>query len=329
MTSLLKRSRVALVAIAAALSVFVFASSPAYAAQNGEEPGWHAEGVTTHGDMTDARNQNGDHVQVWRGLDDNGIHIRVNSGPEYVLPDAQTNANPVVTTTGTQLFTVFHTGTNGYVFEMPIWVDLNSHEPLLISGWNQVPQGVRTTPDRSVSVTVLGGADLYMAYRSATDNQLYGVYYNSTNGGWWAPQAITGATSTSSPTVAFSSAAEAIVVVYRGATTNLVYMTRQTYGDPTGSWSRSVTVGQATTDAQPALAFTSNGAGQVAIRALRDHRIQLVPVNERGATGAWTDALGDIVAAYGPFLAALGTAFWIHATNDAYFDVFYKRSGGY
>ncbi|MEE4543170.1 hypothetical protein V2S66_14475 [Streptomyces sp. V4-01] len=326
MTSVLKRSRMALVAIAAALSVFVFTSGTAYAAQPGEENTWHAEGVTSHGDMTDARNQHGDHVQVWRGLDDNLIHIRVNSGPQYVLPDAQTDATPQVVTTGTQLFTVFHTGTNGYVFEMPIWVDLDSQEPLIISGWNQIPQGVRTTADRSVSVAVLGGADLYMAYRSATDNQLYGVYYNSVNGGWWAPAPITGATSTSSPSVAFSAPAQAIVVVYRGATTNLVYLTRQTYGDPAGAWTRSVTVGQATTDAQPAVAFASDGAGQVAIRALRDHRIQLVPVNERGATGAWTDAVGDIIAAYGPFLVALGTALYIHATNDAYFDVFYKRT---
>ncbi|MFJ7497304.1 hypothetical protein ACIQZB_40520 [Streptomyces sp. NPDC097727] len=45
-----------------------------------------------------------------------------------------------------------------------------------------------------------------------------------------------------------------------------------------------------------------------------------------GATGGFTDAVGDIVAAYGPFLVALGTAIYLHATNDAYFDAYYKRS---
>ncbi len=325
MTSVLKRSRTALVAVAAALSVFLFTSGTAYAAQPGEENTWHAEGVSSHGDMTDARNVRGDHVQVWRGLDNNNIYIRVNNGGIGILPDAQTYATPQVVTTGGYLFEVFHTGTNGYVFQQTVLVDPDTQHPLLIGGWEQVPQGVRTTADRSVSVTVLGGADMYMAYRSATDNQLYGVYYGTaTNGGWWQPQPITGATSGSSPSVAFSSRAQAIVVVYRGATTNLVYMTRQTYG--TNTWTRSVTVGQATTDAQPGLAFASDGSGQVAIRALRDHRIQLAPVNERGATGAWTDAVGDIIAAYGPYLVALGTAIYIHATNDAYFDVFYKRT---
>ncbi|MEW2491584.1 hypothetical protein [Streptomyces sp. NPDC048411] len=243
-----------------------------------------------------------------------------------VLPDAQTYATPQVITHGSNLFEVFHTGTDGYVYEQPVWVDPDTQEPLLIGSWRRIPQGVRTRNDRSVSIAVLPNLDLFMAYQSATDNQLYGAYYGGTASGWWAPRPITGATSTSSPSVAYSPRAEAIVVVYRGATTNLVYLTRQTYGDNTGSWTPSVTVGTATTDAPPAVAFASDGFGQVAIRALRDHRIQLAPINERGATAAFANAIGDIIAAYGPFLAALGTAIYIHATNDAFFDVFYKRT---
>ncbi|MEW2491770.1 hypothetical protein [Streptomyces sp. NPDC048411] len=98
MASVLKRSRLAFVALATAVSVLVFSGGTAQAAQYGEEVTWHAEGVHSHGDMTDARSLSSDHVQVWRGLDNNNIYIRVNSGPIRVpgaLLDWDWSGSPV------------------------------------------------------------------------------------------------------------------------------------------------------------------------------------------------------------------------------------------
>lgn len=157
--------------------------------------------------MTDARSSTSEHLRVWRGVSNNSIYVRVNNGPVRELPNAQTLATPQVITHGSNLFEVFHTGTDGYVYQQHIWVDPDSQEPLLAGGWTQIPQRVRTTADRSVSLTVLPNLDLYMACRSATDNQLYGVYYGGTASGWWQPRPITGAPGRGLPAGRFASAA--------------------------------------------------------------------------------------------------------------------------
>src|ERR1700719_4622706 len=117
-----KRWRLALMAVLAALAVSVAFAGPAFAAEPGESGTWNEEYVgsqplAARGHMTEARNGQGDLLQVWRGETNNIVWLSFDNGQpfQFYNPDGTstaTNVSPTVVPYGSNNFMVFHTGTD-------------------------------------------------------------------------------------------------------------------------------------------------------------------------------------------------------------------------
>ncbi|MFI8456987.1 hypothetical protein [Kitasatospora sp. NPDC085464] len=157
MMSLRARWRMVAVTAMTALAVMMCSTSPASAAVFGESTTWANEiednvPVRANGFMGEARADNGDLIQVWRGYDNPGMYISLDHGRPIRMA-GETNASPQVVYMGGAQFVLFHTGTNGFVFYMVLTVNQgnNGRRYLRFGSWQQVPNGARTTDGRPVA----------------------------------------------------------------------------------------------------------------------------------------------------------------------------------
>ncbi|MFC9329609.1 hypothetical protein [Kitasatospora sp. NPDC057015] len=310
------------IALLAAFSVLLGSGTSAYAGQPNEENTWHKQGVNAYSDMSEARDPQGNSLQVWEG-DGQTIQVRVNGSAAFALANAQTRAAPVVQYSNGQ-FVIFHTGTNGYVFYE--WADLvfgaDGTYSLRTHGWIQVPNGVRTNSNEPVSVTVAPGG-LYLAFLAADNSGLlYGDFYSRDTGQWNSPSFINGARSTLGPTVSYSSNGRMFILAYTGEDRR-VYIARLAYGS--NDWGASVALPGVHTYDRPGLAMASNGNGQVAVRTADLDLIELNSITENLGSSGWTYDTGGIIARFAPVVLAYGTWFYaiVTAGNG---DVWWKNT---
>ncbi|MFJ8948047.1 hypothetical protein ACIRG4_33200 [Streptomyces sp. NPDC102395] len=328
MRSSLSRWRLLLVAVLTACAV-TLTTTEASAAEPGESNGWAREiengrPAQADGDIQEARDPNtGQLVQIWRGWSDDSIYVSLNNNQVRLWPAPsggtrpETRSNPQIIFNGGYWW-AFHTGVDRHVYYARIAVN---NGVLSLGSWFQVPNNVETPNNLSVAVAPLPNNGWYLAYRGASSAELWGVYYNGQNGQWDLPVTVPGATSYSSPAIAWSSYGQALVLVYRGLD-DRVNVRRQRYGNP--RWTDSEILNGVTTDAQPAVAFANNGFGQVAVRR-PDTRLSLTTVNEVNGYSGWSNEFNGFTARYGPVLvASLASIYLIATSGNGY--VFWKQS---
>lgn len=236
-----KRWRLALSAALTAIAVSVMFAVPAFAAEPGESGSWNEEyagsqELAARGTVSEARNGQGDLLQVWRGETNNIVWLSLdNEQPfQFYNPDGTstaTNVSPTVVPYGSDDFMVVHTGTDGNIYYTIVSPNGTS-TPDWTGYWTAVPS--QSTND-AVSVTQLGSGSngLYMVYRSSTDDRIWGTYWNG--GSWGNVENIGGGDSPTAPSVAWNSLAGTLNVVARGENDH-VWMTSGWIND-WSSWS--------------------------------------------------------------------------------------------
>jgi hypothetical protein len=281
-----KRWRLAFMAVLAALAVSVTFASPAFAAEPGESGNWIQEWegnqyLALRGTMGEARNTQGDLLQVWRGENNNNVWMRLDNGNPFTLGTTATYSSPTVVPYGQNSFMVFHTGTNGFIYYTIVNTDYSWN------GWTAVPY---QTTNMEVSVAQLGAGSnqLYMVYHgSGSDNHVWGtrwdgygwqgaqniagglspaapsvaynpgsglwvvvrgedngiwMSYSDNNGGQWNDFTPQGGSTTRNPTIAASAQTDQMIVSYVDSNTfRPNYRTYSQWGGPTGGWSQDIT----------------------------------------------------------------------------------------
>ncbi|MFD9686640.1 hypothetical protein ACFXPX_43200 [Kitasatospora sp. NPDC059146] len=331
MSSLRAKWRMAAVTATTALAVLMFSNAPASAAVFGESSTWASEiednvPVRANGFMGEARAVNGDLIQVWRGYDNPGMYLSLDHGRPVRLAGA-TNASPQVVYMGGAQFVLFHTGTNGFIFYCVLTVNQanNGQRYLNFGNWIQVPNGAQTNDGRPVAIAALPHNNISLAFHGANSNEIWSMIFNIPNNLWGDPVRVAGATSNSSPALAFSPANNLLLMAYRGLD-NRVNVIR-TYYQNNGWYGRSILDG-VQTDSEPAIAMAGSGWGQVAVRQQGTGVLYLEDVQDTGSHGDWTREAVAFASAYGPRLIMDAYRAYLVATNlNGY--VMWKQSRQY
>ncbi|MER8101119.1 hypothetical protein [Kitasatospora sp. NPDC094016] len=331
MNSVRTRWRLAAVTVTTALAVLMFSNSSAYAVAPGESTRWANEiednvPVAASGIMGEARADNSDLIQVWRGADNANMYLSLDHGRPMTLA-GQTNASPQVVYVGGTQFMLFHTGTNGFIFFSVLRVNVanNGQRYLQIGDWRQVGNDARTNDGRPVAAVALPHNNVYMAYHGANSNEIWGMTFNIPGNYWDAPLRTFGATSDSSPSLAFSPNNNHILLAYRG-TDNRVNVIRANYQSQ--QWyGRSILDG-VLTDSQPAIGITPNGWGQVAVREQGTGLLHMEDISDTGARGSWVRESNSFTSPYGPRLIMDAYRAYLVATAWGGY-VFWKQSRQY
>jgi hypothetical protein len=190
-----------LIAALTALALSVVLAGPAVAVEPGESDEYIQENVGNQeldlrGTLGEARNTQGDLLQVWRGADNNNVWMSLDNGNPFTLGTTATYSSPTVVPYGQSSFMVLHVGTNGFIYYAIVNTDY-SWTP-----WTWVPY---QTTNMAVSVTQLGenSNQLYMVYHSSgSDNRVWGTYYDGY--GWQGAQQLAEGTSPSAPSVTYN-----------------------------------------------------------------------------------------------------------------------------
>lgn len=329
MTFMLRRWRLPLVALMAALGLTLATSSQAFAAQRGESATWFAEiennvPVRAGSEFSEARDTAGNLVQVWRGYNTDNIYVSVNHGPPRTFPSAWTYRAPRIVSTNNG-FRVFHTGTNGLIYYASLYT---GGRELIFGDWTAVPHNAVTVNDQPPAVTALPNNGLYLAWRGSNSSETWGMYFNVMNGQWDFPVRIPLALSYSAPAIAFSASwNNRIVLVYR-ALDNRVAMVTQYYGS--GTWSGAMVLGNEYTWTTPALALTANGEGQIGVirASATSLTVDLTTIYAIGPQySGWSAETTNAAFGYPPTLTTNGVnnTYLLDTNTQGY--VYWKQSG--
>lgn len=319
-----KRWRLALTAALAAIVLSVTFASQALAAEPGEWGSWTEEHVgsltlAARGTLGEARS-GGNLLQVWRGATNNIVWLSFNSGNAFQLtnPDGSSTAttfSPTVVPYGTNSFMVFHTGTDGSIY----YTQVNS-DYTWSGEWTAV--GFGQTTNMAVSVTQVGAdsTSLYMVYHSASNDNVYGTYYDGYN--WGVARQIAGGSSPTAPSVVYNNQSGLWIVV-RGED-NQVWMANSNdiTGNNWGSWTEQ----GGTTFVQPTVAVS--GAGPMVVSYVDDN--SNVP-NYRtyssigNAMGGWSQDITSWQTIYSVGLSVVGAAVYAILTGMNG-NVYYKEA---
>jgi hypothetical protein len=213
MREYLNRSRLPALAILSLLTV-VTTSTEAFASLPGESPYYNAEIVggeqlAANGSLSEARDDHGNLLEVWRGANNNRVWMSFNNGTPFTLGNTATYVSPTVVPFGGSAFLVFHTGTDGGIYYTAYYNDRTWG-----GEWIDVPGQTTNMP---VSVTQMGGTDslnVYMVYRgSGADNRIFGTWFD---GRWHDPTNIGGGYALSAPTITYNPAIEVLYAVAEG-----------------------------------------------------------------------------------------------------------------
>jgi hypothetical protein len=297
------RIRLMLTALLTALAVCLTATA-AFADPPNESTDWQIEdtqdgAMQTPNAPAEAYNTAGALLQVWRG-DDDGIYLSLGHGPDLRLGTdlvglTYTYAAPRVVPWSANDFALFHTGTDGHIYWMPL--DINTIEAdeaegngYILPYWQALP-GTLTDNTLSPDVTTAGqgSENMLVAYRSATDNQLYSQWFaGGGGGGWQAPQEIGNAMSPSTPSILWNQALSVFVLFFRG-NDNGLWVTFQSFGQP---WLGEVypITNAVTLGGGPSSMALENGDMQVAMRDVNGH---LWYLQYYGSDHTWTSPTLD------------------------------------
>jgi hypothetical protein len=263
-----KRWRMALVAITAALAITATSAGVASASTpNGEGQFWTPETVN-NGELLQSQSMIGEArqgntiVEVWRGASDNHVWININHGGAFQIGDTTTFFAPTVVAWGPTQFMIFHVGTDQHIYYT--WINpANGTESSL--GWQAVPGQIT---QNQVSVTRLGSPySLYMVYRSATDNRIWGTSFFNSNGDfpaafdWGNITNIDGGESFSAPSVTYDPGANQLWAAARGLNNEIYLNTADAAGLNWGTWEAQG--GNAADQVQ--IAATGDGRGNIVV----------------------------------------------------------------
>lgn len=273
---------VALMACAAVIGISTLASAATFGFP-GEEDQYHP--VTYSGGQIfsrstpgEARDDRGDILHAWRGEDNDNIWISLNNGPAYPLPatagspnHAQTWAFPTVIWTddgGRGNFRIFHTGTDGNIYQHRIQLTTAYALPATLPYATQIPNDARTYAQQSVAAAALPGNSYILAWNSQTSDDIWTMFYNGTTTNFLSPQVVPNAHSNKAPALAAEvnggndpAPWNQVVLAFTGLD-NYVYMVRQQYGTPnwtapkwTELWTRWA----------PSVALSGSGYGVITV----------------------------------------------------------------
>jgi hypothetical protein len=227
-----KRWRLALIAVLTAFAITFAFEGKALAAEPGESGSWSQEmangqQVEARGSLSEARN-GGYLVDVWRGATNNQVWVSINNGPPFTLGTTATYVSPDVVPYGSTSFMIFHTGTDNNIY----YTELNPQALDWWGSWVSIPNQSTTM---SVSGAQIMGEDLYLVYRSSTDDRIWGTFYDGDSNSWSGTQNIGGGNSPSAPSVTYTGST--LWAVARGED-NQVWMSHSydIFGDSWSSW---------------------------------------------------------------------------------------------
>jgi hypothetical protein len=327
-----KRWRLALTAVLAALAVSVAFAAPALASEPGEWGSWSQELVSngtqqvrTAGTLSEARN-GGSLLEVWRGADNNQVWAAWNHGYPFSLggSNTATYASPQVVGYGPNYFMVFHTGTDGNIYYAVVFDD-NSWQ----GSWDQVP-GQSTPNYMPVSVTQMGPGsyNLYMAYRSSTDDRVWGTRFNIASAGWTNTENVGGGLSPSAPSVTWNNQAQRVYIATRGEDNQVWEIGGFPLTTSAGEnmvWYNWFGDGGGTIDT-PGIAVTDTGRMMLDYRAA-DNRIWYQQQNQGGSpTGSWQADTTYWQTNFAVALVAVGVAIYALITGQDNENVYYKQA---
>ena len=321
-----KRWRLAFIAVLTAIAVSVTFTGEAFAAEPGEADNWIAEHVngldlSARNTVSEARND-GNLLQVWRGETNNIVWLSYEAGPPFQLtnPDGSSTAtytSPVVVPYGTVSFMVFHTGTNGLIY----YTQVNPESGTWDGSWAAVPY--QATPNNmAVSVAQLGAGSeqLYMVYRAANDDEIWGTRWNPVSGGWGGTQPIAEGLSPSAPTVAYNPGS-GLWAVLRGED-NAVWMS---YSDNNGNqWGDWTPQGGNTTQT-PTIAASAETNQMLVSYIDQTYRPTWRTYSVYGsATGGWSQDATGWQTIYSVALSVVGAVIYAILTGQDG-NVYYKQ----
>ncbi|MEU8040757.1 hypothetical protein [Streptosporangium sp. NPDC049078] len=249
--------------------------------------------ITSRSTPGEARDNRGNILHAWRGADNDSIWISLNNGPAYSLPNAQTWTPPRVIWTddgGRGNFRIFHTGTEGHVYQHRVQLSASYQLPGTLPNWTRIPNDTRTTNTEPVAVAALPGNSFMLAWNSQSTDDIWTMYYNGETATYSAPGIVPGAQSKDAPGLAAQVDTDndpapwnQVVLAFTG-TNNYVYMSRQRYG--TGNWTNPFRVYATGTPGYtrngPSVALSRSGYGVITITEDRDNTIGSYMISRDG-----------------------------------------------
>jgi hypothetical protein len=319
----LKRWRLALIALMAAIAVSV-SSGSAFASEPGESSNWQPEDSNTVNlqspdTVSEARDAHGTLVDVWRGFD-NRVWLDVNNGGAFSIGTTATTVAPrVAYFPGQDRFFIFHTGTNGSIYYSYAQA-VAARSPGSWSGWTQLT-GNYTNQSVSIAASSEG---MMVAYRgSGNDTRLFYAWLDRGTGSWYPATEMTGGRSNSAPTVTFNPVTNQYAAVIRGYDDDRIYIAYQDFGSSTWStWSQLPSI---TTNSSPAIAANSNGSYLISVRDYNGN-VWFQAVTRTGGYEGWQQENQHYRTSVSPFLSVAGAFIYILLTGLDDGHVYWKAA---
>ncbi|WP_306985994.1 hypothetical protein [Streptomyces canus] len=296
--------------------------------------------ITSRSTPGEARDNRNNIIHAWRGADNDSIYISLNSGPAYSLPNAQTLTPPRVIWTdngGRGNFRIFHTGTEGHVYQHRIELTATYQLPGTLPNWTRVPNDTRTTDTVPVAAAALPNNSFMLAWNSQSDDSVWTMYYNGETAAYSNPSVVPSALSKDAPALAAQVDADnndsapwnQVVLAFTG-TDNRVYMSRQRYGS--GSWTSPRQIFAANsngyTRSAPSVALSRNGYGVISITEDRDYTIGSYIISRDGGWSGYYEE-NSFASTYGktPLAVIDGTTFYyvINGSGGGLNGVLWKK----
>ncbi|WP_438306715.1 hypothetical protein ACSHXN_44875 (plasmid) [Streptomyces sp. HUAS TT11] len=177
MKHLVSRGRLWVPTLLSALAISIVVISPGAAQAASSQPGEYinyanemvgGQPLRANGPVSQAGDTAGNFVTVWRGYDNDGIWLSFNNGsPIAISNSATTQAGPRVVWDGVR-FVLYHTGTNGQIYEATGWGDNRAWW----GSWSAVPNA-RTNPNLSPAAASDGKQGVMLMWKGqGQDDQI-------------------------------------------------------------------------------------------------------------------------------------------------------------
>ncbi|MER5352923.1 hypothetical protein ABT093_21645 [Kitasatospora sp. NPDC002551] len=296
--------------------------------------------ITSRSTPGEARDNRGNILHAWRGGDNDTIWISLNNGPARALPNAQTWTSPRVIWTddgGRGNFRIFHTGTEGHVYQHRVQLDTGYQLPATLPDWTRIPNDTRTTDTVPVAAAALPGNSFMLAWNSQSNDDIWTMYYNGQTASYGTPSLVPGALSKDAPALAAQVDTDnndpapwnQVVLAFTG-TDNRVYLSRQRYG--TSGWTTPRQIFAANsygwTRQAPSVALSRNGWGVISLTEDRDSTIGSYLISRDGGWSGYYEE-PSFASTYGrtPLAVIAGTELYyvINGTGGGHNGVLWKR----
>lgn len=300
--------------------------------------------ITSRSTPGEARDERGNILHAWRGASNDYIYIALNNGPSYRLPAgagtfAQTWTPPKVIWTddgGRGNFRIFHTGTEGHVYQHRVQLDSSYQLPGDLPDPTKIPNDTRTSATLPVGAAALPNNSFMLAWNSQSNDAIWTTYYNGEAATYTSPRVIPGALSKDAPALAAQvdtgndpAPWNQIVLAFTG-TDNNIYVSRQRYG--TSTWTNPFKVYASGTSGYtrsgPSVALSRNGYGVISLTEDRDNTIGSYIISRDGGWSGYYEE-NSFANTYGktPLAVIAGTHLYyvINGTGGGQNGVLWKQ----